>query len=64
MSWSTSPPRGPTPSFGEPEFDVAELLRTTEDGRGVVTLLELPQVQDRPVLFSTFLVWMLAELFE
>ncbi len=50
--------------FGEPEFDVAELLRTTEDGRGVVTLLELPQVQDRPVLFSTFLVWMLAELFE
>jgi uncharacterized protein len=50
--------------FGEPEFDVAELLRTTEEGRGVVTLLELPQVQDRPVLFSTFLVWMLAELFE
>ena len=50
--------------FGEPELDVADLLRTTDDGRGVVTLLELPQVQDRPVLFSTFLVWMLAELFE
>ncbi|TDD97544.1 helicase HerA-like domain-containing protein [Jiangella asiatica] len=50
--------------FGEPEFDVAELLRTAEDGRGVVTLLELPGVQDRPVLFSTFLMWLLAELFE
>jgi uncharacterized protein len=50
--------------FGEPELDVAELLRTTDEGLGVVTLLELPSVQDRPVLFSTFLVWLLAELFE
>nr|WP_199701717.1 helicase HerA-like domain-containing protein [Jiangella rhizosphaerae] len=50
--------------FGEPEFEVGQLLRTAGDGRGVVTLLELPSVQDRPVLFSTFLMWLLAELFE
>jgi DNA helicase HerA-like ATPase len=50
--------------FGEPEFDVSQFMRSTEDRRGVVTLLELPGVQDRPVLFSTFLMWLLAELFE
>jgi hypothetical protein len=50
--------------FGEPEFDVEDLLRNTDDGRGIVTLLELPTVQDQPVLFSTFLMWLLAELFE
>jgi DNA helicase HerA-like ATPase len=49
--------------FGEPEFDTAELLRTTAEGHGVVSLLELPQVQDRPRLFSTFLMWLLADLF-
>ncbi|MBP2703259.1 DUF853 family protein [Microbispora sp. RL4-1S] len=50
--------------FGEPEFDVHDLLRTTPDGRGVVSILELPGVQDRPQLFSTFLMWLLADLFE
>ena len=42
--------------FGEPELDVEELMRLAPDGRGVITLLELPSVQDRPVLFSTFLM--------
>jgi hypothetical protein len=50
--------------FGEPEFDTAELLRTAPDGRGVVSCLELPTLQTRPVLFSTFLMWLLADLFE
>jgi uncharacterized protein len=50
--------------FGEPEFDVHDLLRAGDDGRGVITLLELPGVHDKPVLFSTFLMWLLAELFE
>ena len=50
--------------FGEPAFDVSELLRTTPDGRGVISALELPAVQDRPALFSTFLMWLLAELFQ
>ncbi|PJI93339.1 helicase HerA-like domain-containing protein [Luteimicrobium subarcticum] len=49
--------------FGEPAFDTADLLRTTADGRGVVSCLELPDVQDRPALFSTFLMWLLADLY-
>ncbi|MGW8565544.1 helicase HerA-like domain-containing protein [Isoptericola sp. NPDC055881] len=50
--------------FGEPAFDTADLLRTAPDGRGLISALELPGVQDRPALFSTFLMWLLAELFQ
>ena len=49
--------------FGEPELVVADLLRQ-RDGKGVLSLLELTNLQDRPALFSTFLMWLLAELFE
>jgi len=49
--------------FGEPELDTADLLRTTPDGQGVVSIMELPGVQDQPRLFSTFLMWLLADLF-
>ena len=49
--------------FGEPEFDTAEFLRTAQDGRGMVSVLELAAVQDKPQLFSTFLMWLLADLF-
>ena len=49
--------------FGEPEFDVKEMMRLTKDGRGVVTCLELSDVQDKPLLWSTFMMWMLAELY-
>ncbi|PPH50152.1 DUF853 domain-containing protein, partial [Rathayibacter sp. AY1D7] len=49
--------------FGEPEIDTAEFLRLAADGRGVVSLLEVPGVADRPALFSTFLMWVLADLF-
>ena len=49
--------------FGEPEFDVHDLLRTTREGAGVVSLLELSDVMDRPRLFSTFMLWMLAQLY-
>ncbi|WP_454295222.1 helicase HerA-like domain-containing protein [Salana multivorans] len=49
--------------FGEPAFTVAELLRVAPDGRGVISALELPAVADRPALFSTFLMWLLAELY-
>ncbi|MEU4231359.1 helicase HerA-like domain-containing protein [Nonomuraea sp. NPDC026600] len=49
--------------FGEPEFDVRDLIRVTQDGRGMISVLELPAVQDRPQLFSTFLMWLLADLF-
>jgi uncharacterized protein len=50
--------------FGEPSFDVTDLLRTEASGKGVVTLLELADVADRPRVFSTFMMWLLAELFE
>ncbi|MEL4359138.1 MULTISPECIES: helicase HerA-like domain-containing protein [unclassified Luteococcus] len=49
--------------FGEPEFDSNDLLRTAPDGRGIISLLELPNLVDRPALFSTFLMWLLADLF-
>ncbi len=49
--------------FGEPEFDSRDLLRTTSDGQGVISLLELPNLHDRPAIFSTFLMWLLADLF-
>ena len=49
--------------FGEPEFDVKDMMRLTKDGRGVVTCLELSDVQDKPLLWSTFMMWMLAELY-
>src|SRR3954451_23834802 len=50
--------------FGEPQFDVRDLLRTTADGQGIVSLLELADVMDQPRLFSTFMLWMLAQLYE
>src|SRR4051812_32416646 len=49
--------------FGEPELSVADLLRTTPEGHGVISCLELAAVQDKPKLFSTFLMWLMAELF-
>jgi DNA helicase HerA-like ATPase len=49
--------------FGEPEFDVKDMMHVTSDGRGVVTCLELSDVQDKPLLWSTFTMWMLAELY-
>ncbi|MQY26352.1 helicase HerA-like domain-containing protein [Nocardia aurantia] len=49
--------------FGEPELDPADLLRTA-GGRGVITAFELGAQSARPALFSTFLMWVLADLFQ
>lgn len=49
--------------FGDPALDPADLMRT-RDGRGVVTAVELGDQASRPALFSTFLMWILAELFQ
>jgi len=50
--------------FGEPAIDVQAFLRRSPDGaRGMVSLLEVPSVQDKPELFSTFLMWLLRELY-
>jgi DNA helicase HerA-like ATPase len=50
--------------FGSPEFAVEDFLRTTPDGRGMISVLELADMQDRPALFSTFMMWLLASLYE
>jgi uncharacterized protein len=50
--------------FGEPEFDVADLLRTTPEGQGIISVLELRDVMEKPRLFSTFMLWLLAQLYE
>lgn len=49
--------------FGEPEIDTQHFLRLAPDGRGIVSLLEVPSVANQPELFSTFLMWLLADLF-
>jgi DNA helicase HerA-like ATPase len=49
--------------FGEPEFESNDFLQTTADGKGLISLIELPNLQDRPAVFSTFLMWLLADLF-
>ncbi|MBG6179600.1 helicase HerA-like domain-containing protein [Arthrobacter sp. CAN_A1] len=49
--------------FGEPEFDTADLLRLADDGRGMISCLELPTLLQTPQLFSTFLMWLVADLF-
>ncbi len=49
--------------FGEVSFDVQDLTRTDENGRGVINIVRLSDIQDRPKLFSTFMLQMLAEIY-
>ena len=49
--------------FGEISFDVADLCRIDENGRGVINIVRLTDIQDRPKLFSTFMLQMLAEIY-
>lgn len=49
--------------LGKPEFDHADLLQIERDGTGLVSVLELQDVQDKPALFSTFMMWLLARLY-
>ena len=49
--------------FGEPMLDIADLMQTA-DGRGVINVLAADQLMNSPRLYSTFLLWLLAELFE
>jgi len=49
--------------FGEKSFEVSDLMRIGDDGRGVVNVLRVTDLQDRPKLFSTFMLQMLAELY-
>ena len=50
--------------FGEPAIKTSDFMRTTSDGKGIVSLLEVPSVQDKPALFSTFLMYLVSQLFK
>ena len=50
--------------FGEKSFDVEDLVRTTRDGRGYINIIRLTDIQDKPKLFSTFMLSLLAEIYE
>jgi DNA helicase HerA-like ATPase len=50
--------------FGEPALDIDDLMQTDSNGRGVVNILAADQLMNSPKLYSTFLLWMLSELFE
>ncbi|MBA2407507.1 MAG: DUF853 family protein [Chitinophagales bacterium] len=49
--------------FGEPSFDPNDLLRTDHSGKGFISILRLTDMQDRPKLFSTFMLSLLAEIY-
>lgn len=50
--------------FGEPDLDIFDWIKTTPDGRGVINILHSEKLFHTPALYSTFLLWMLSELFE
>ena len=50
--------------FGEPALELADLMRATWDGRGTINVLAADRLMETPQLYSTFLLWLLSELFE
>ncbi|ENO75191.1 helicase HerA-like C-terminal domain-containing protein [Thauera mechernichensis] len=50
--------------FGEPMLDIHDLMQTDAEGRGVINVLAADRLYNSPKLYSTFLLWMLSELFE
>ncbi|WP_171962360.1 helicase HerA-like domain-containing protein [Bordetella trematum] len=50
--------------FGEPMLDVADLMRTTAQGQGVVNILAADKLMQSPRLYGVFLLWLLADLYE
>ena len=50
--------------FGEPDLDISDWMDWAEDGRGVMNILECQQLFQHPLLYGTFLLWMLSELYE
>ncbi|RST83445.1 DUF853 family protein, partial [Aquibium carbonis] len=50
--------------FGEPALEIADLMRTTRDGRGAVSVLAADRLMMNPRLYATFLLWLMSELFE
>ena len=56
--------QGGTKLFGEPALDLADLMRTDENGQGMVNILASDKLMGAPRLYATFLLWLLSELFE
>lgn len=50
--------------FGETSFDVKDLTRIDKDGKGIISVIRLTDIQDRPKLFSTFMMSLLAEVYD
>ena len=50
--------------FGEPALNITDMMRTSLDGKGIVNILAADRLIQSPKLYSTFLLWLLAELFE
>ncbi|MBN9074354.1 MAG: DUF853 domain-containing protein [Rhizobiales bacterium] len=50
--------------FGEPALRIADLMRTTRDGRGAINVLAADKLMMNPRLYATFLLWLMSELFE
>ncbi|RIX48192.1 MAG: DUF853 family protein [Rhodocyclales bacterium GT-UBC] len=50
--------------FGEPMLDIHDLMKVDENGRGVINILAAEKLVQSPALYSTFLLWLLSELFE
>ncbi len=49
--------------FGEPSFEVEDLVRVDQHGRGIVSILRVTDIQDKPKLFSSFMLQLLAEIY-
>ncbi len=50
--------------FGEPSFDIGDLMRHDRDGNGYISIIRLTDIQDKPKLFSTFMLCLLAEVYD
>ncbi|MBX3115185.1 MAG: DUF853 family protein [Fimbriimonadaceae bacterium] len=56
--------QGAAEFFGEPALELSDLMRTTHDGQGFINILASDKLMQSPALYSTFLLWLLSELFE
>lgn len=56
--------QGAAAFFGEPALDIKDWFKTAADGRGIINLLHATELVQHPLLYSTFLLWMLSELYD
>jgi DNA helicase HerA-like ATPase len=56
--------QGAAQFFGEPMLNIADLIQTADGGRGVINILAADRLLNSPLLYATFLLWLLSELFE